>query len=709
MSDTIHFLFALHNHQPDGNFDEVFENAYNQAYLPMLEAIERHPHIRLAQHFTGILIEWFHDKHPDFLDRYSALVEQGRVEMMTGGFFEPILPSIPDRDKLGQIEALTETIRKRFKYDPIGLWLAERVYEPYLPKPLSEAGVKYVLLDDAHFKVNGLRDEELLGYFNTEEQGRVLSIFPVNERLRYTIPFQPPETTIEHLLRFSGPEEHRMMIMGDDGEKFGVWPGTHDSVYTQGWLERFFTQLEQNQDRIQMITPAEYHQRYSAIGNIYLPTASYREMMEWALAPDDSYELDRAYHDESNAHLRRFLRGGFWRNFLVKYAEANNEHKKMLWVGEKIERIPKNRKARSKALFPLWRGQCNCGYWHGVFGGLYLNFLRSAIYRSLIQAENEADRFLHKSDTWVDAEEADFLRCGSHCVILSNPDMTCCFQTDSGAMLFELDLREKEFNLLNTLSRYKEGYHKKLLEAADQGAQNPEKAVSIHDLVIMKEKGLEKRLHYDWHRRSAAIDHFFSYETTIEQFRTCAYEELGDFVNQAYSVELNKKKKRAQARFQRSGHVLQDSEPRDVHLAKTVTLQSEGRRLPVEITITNTSDRKIYACYASEWGFSMNAGDTFDRYYIVPEHTLKDKNLGSVGIVPDTTHVILVEEWIGIDVHLSWNAAADLWRFPIETVASSEGGFERSYQSSLVLPVWRLALEPQESWSVQLELEIKHR
>ncbi|MFH1740146.1 MAG: alpha-amylase/4-alpha-glucanotransferase domain-containing protein, partial [bacterium] len=612
-------------------------------------------------------------------------------------------------DKLGQIAKLSQTIRDRVGYDPKGLWVTERVWEPYLPKPLAEAGIRYVPLDDAQFKINGLRDEQLLGYYNTEEQGHVISVFPVNERLRYLIPFHPPEETIEYLLSFADPSGKRMLMMGDDGEKFGVWPGTYDSVYGEGWLERFFEMLESHADQIHMTLPAAYQAQFPAEGNIYLPTASYREMMEWALAADDSFELEQIYHDEENEDIRRFLRGGFWRNFFVKYPESNNEHKKMLWVGEKIDHIPKNRKAHRLAMEALWRAQCNCGYWHGVFGGLYLNFLRSAIYRSLIEAESIADQALHTTKKWVDAAETDFLKCGSRCVILSNPDAVYHFDANSGATLFELDLREKRFNLLNTLSRRKEGYHQKLLEATSKPKPAPGQAASIHDLVILKEEGLEKHLHYDWYRRSAAIDHFFDYDTEIDMFRTCCYKELGDFVDQLFDVSIENKRGKVKTIFTRDGHIWRDGIPQSVHLRKKVKLSPSGLSLPVIITITNTSDQPMNGCYCSEWGFSMNAGDTFDRYYIVPDQELDDRNLGSIGTVETAKRVILVEEWIGIEVDLSWDVECSFWRFPIETIASSEGGFERCYQSSVVAPVWKISIDPGESWSVRLTLEIKHR
>lgn len=39
MPPPIRFVFVLHDHQPVGNFDGVFEAAYRDSYLPMLEAL----------------------------------------------------------------------------------------------------------------------------------------------------------------------------------------------------------------------------------------------------------------------------------------------------------------------------------------------------------------------------------------------------------------------------------------------------------------------------------------------------------------------------------------------------------------------------------------------------------------------------------------------------------------------------------------------
>ena len=88
-------VLLIHAHQPVGNFDDVLERAYTSSYLPFLEVLARHPSIRMGLHYSGSLLEWIERAHPEYFDRLRALVQRGQVEMVGGGFYEPILATIP--------------------------------------------------------------------------------------------------------------------------------------------------------------------------------------------------------------------------------------------------------------------------------------------------------------------------------------------------------------------------------------------------------------------------------------------------------------------------------------------------------------------------------------------------------------------------------------------------------------------------------------
>ena len=126
------------------------------------------------------------------------------------------------------------------------MWTPERVWEQTYTRDLVEAGIEYTVLDDFHFKNAGLVESQLDGHFLTEDDGRVMSIFPGSERLRYLIPFGSPEQTIEYLAGISERHPDSVVVFGDDGEKFGTWPGTHQHVYDDGWLAKFFDALVAN-------------------------------------------------------------------------------------------------------------------------------------------------------------------------------------------------------------------------------------------------------------------------------------------------------------------------------------------------------------------------------------------------------------------------------------------------------------------------------
>src|SRR6266478_3694972 len=129
-TSSIHLGLVIHNHQPVGNCPWVFQQVYEESYLPMIEALERHPRVRVSLHYTGSLLDWFEEAQPTFLKRIRALVARKQVEMVSGGYYEPILPSIPDADKIGQIRRLTERLQRDFGTRATGMWIAERVWEP---------------------------------------------------------------------------------------------------------------------------------------------------------------------------------------------------------------------------------------------------------------------------------------------------------------------------------------------------------------------------------------------------------------------------------------------------------------------------------------------------------------------------------------------------------------------------------------------------
>jgi alpha-amylase len=709
--NKIYLAFGVHNHQPVGNFDEVFEQVCRQCYFPYLRLLKRYPDFRSSLHFSGVLLEWILAHHPYIAGEIQELVARGQVELLTGAYYEPILPVIPDRDKLGQIKKYSEFLQARFGVKPRGLWLAERVWEPHLPAVLHEAGIQYTVLDDTHFKYAGLNEDELFGYYLTEEQGRTINLLPIAKRLRYAIPFEKPSVTIEYLRETARTHPHAVVVYADDGEKFGSWPETYESVWEKGWLEAFLAELDKHRAWLTVIPLGEVMRRLPPLGRIYLPAASYAEMSEWALPTDAGRRFEDFLHqlhetgDEKKYGI--FTRGGIWRNFLTKYPEANQMHKRMLAISDKIEDWSKKTSSGDPGLTTardhLWQAQCNCGYWHGVFGGLYLPHLRAAIWEHLIAAEQLVNRASAKNGVFAAVEKLDLDADGRDEILLANDKVFACLKCDAGGSLVEYDLYDERINLIDGLTRREEIYHRKVAQAKFKpaGEKSAEDSVSIHERITKKEENLERFLTYDWYRRASFLDHFFGASANCDGFAHNEFPEQGDFVNQAYAGETGAGNGAKHAVLRRRGGVWVGSEHVPVEVEKTFGIRPGDPLMHVAYRVTNCWDRPLVMRFGIEFcaALQSNKRPGTAMYFDGGADT---SPLNSTGVRGYHRHWEIIDTHRDLAISVEADRPAEWWYFPLYTVSLSEDGFERSYQCTVACAVWPLELAPGETWTTVL-------
>jgi len=114
MSPSLRLSLVFHNHQPIGNFDGVCEQSYEDSYQPFLDVFEQYSGLPIALHTSGSLMEWLVARHPEYVDRLAALAAAGRIEIVGGAFYEPILTMISTPDRIGQIASYSEWLSERF-------------------------------------------------------------------------------------------------------------------------------------------------------------------------------------------------------------------------------------------------------------------------------------------------------------------------------------------------------------------------------------------------------------------------------------------------------------------------------------------------------------------------------------------------------------------------------------------------------------------
>jgi hypothetical protein len=697
VSDALQFLFGIHNHQPVGNFDGVVDDAILRAYDPFLRTVsEVGADLRLTVHCSGGLLEALKARARSTFDLLGRLAADGQVELLGGGFYEPILALLPDWDKVGQIQALTHFLRTHFGVSPRGMWLAERVWEPQLPRTLREAGVEFVLVDDSHFALAGLDPEILGGYYVTEEQGATVAVFPINQRLRYLVPFADPGETVRYL---EGRRGAGAVTLMDDGEKFGVWPGTDRLVYGERWLVRFLEALSAT-PWLTVSTFSRYLDARPPTGRVYLPTAAYTEMGEWALPVAAAAELEavreRLQALSEGERFTRLLRGGFFRNFLVKYPEIGDTYWKMLRLSRRVHdglaarpRDPRLLAARER----LWQGQANDAYWHGVFGGCYLPHLRRAVKSALIGCERRLEG--PGKAPGIECVRADIDGDGLPEIIVRTRALGFTLRPARGGTLTELLWMGGEVDVGDVLTRRPEAYHRRVEDRPREA--HPGEVKTIHAAPAVKEAGLTALLRYDRFRRACFLDGLFPpAPATLDPLEPWDAARL---VVGERPLEHEVKSSPREAAVLCS---LRCPDGTPMALEKSVVVLADDPAMTVGYRLRWEGEQPLDARWAVQCNLTLSAGDAPGRYFRVAGRP----SLGGRGRIDAAHGLAMVDEWLGAELALTWTTPAEVAWAPVETVSLSEAGFERIYQGSALLFVWPVRLAPGQTWEVSLRLRV---
>ena len=647
------FAMAFHCYQPVFNFDDQIEQAYENAYLPLVKTLKQFPGVKASFHFSGNMLEWFRDKHPEYIEKIRILVNRGQIELIGGGCFEPVMALIPERDRKEQLKMNERLIRDIFGIRPKGAWIAERVWQPSLVDTLSAVGVEYTIVDDYHILKAGASEEKVFKPCRTRSKAGSVILFPSLRVLRYLIPFRLPQDTLDYFKEVTARRKgsKTCFFFADDGEKFGLWPHTYQWVHKKGWLKEFFHLLEENAAWLKTVTYSEIMDTVGAEEIEEVPEASYAEMMEWS--------------------------GGNFKNFLKKYPEADRMHKRMISVSEAIEGM-KNGNTRygdntqiNEAKKELFKAQSNCAYWHGTFGGLYLPHLRSGVYRHLIQAENIIGTVQAPERDGVRAIERDLGQKGQE-TVLSNSFIDVFVKSFDGAAVSELDYKSRGVNLVNTISRVKEAYHEKLNRTYSERVRqvkdiiSKRKLMNIHDVLGIGERGLRQVLQYDDYQRSVFLTHIFTEKKPWGKMHIGRNSHDG-FLKGLYETHTDA-----------SGEVIAHTLSK-----RDKVFTSGGKHLELEI------EKKITLGLQAAVDFShrikRHSGKGPIRYALEFNFLIWDNTVISGPRLLKTDHFTLKDKYSEIALDFFLGKRHHVFSYPVYTVNETECGLKKTFQGVSVL------------------------
>lgn len=668
MQENVKLLLGIHCHQPVDNFKWVIDDAVKQCYQPFFEVAVAHPGFKFSVHYSGWLLEVIQKEHKELFALMKQASEQGSIEFFSGGYYEPILASIPSQDRIDQIKKLNNFIKKNFNQEPRGLWLTERVWDNSIISDLKKCGIDYVIVDDYHFMTVGFEEQNLRGYYTTEESGEFLHIFPISKQLRYKIPFSPAHESEQCVLGFTGKKGSNAAIIFDDGEKFGNWPGTHQWVYQDGWLENFLQRMRDN-PQIEPTLFKDYLAESPSLGTAYLPTVSYYEMSEWSVKGSDAIDLEHlmslADKEQMSEAGERFIKGGIWKNFLVKYHESNRLQKRILELSSKRKEMKSKR--YDDALF---RAETNDVLWHGVFGGLYLPNLRDNAYRYIIECENQ----IHKKLKTPESELLDLYHDGYQQVKLISESAVVVVDGSNGGQIIELDMRESRFNLQNTLTRRKESYHYKMeyhfqCEAQKEAGvcvqedEAKEGIDTIHSADYSALAEFQHKMRFDSFLKNSLVDHVIDYSFNHETFEWSNYKEYADFAYAPYEVVEQKSGK---ATLKRNGAIFGDREyPAEI----TKHLELFKSKLNFRIHVNTECHYQLQ--YLLEWNLHFADIEKVLFNGVALEHAMAFE---------PSNRLSIKDPYLGRTFTFKFSREIQTCLFRLDTISQSEGGFDHTNQ-----------------------------
>lgn len=693
--NSVYLIFGTTNTLPVGTPAYMFERVYQRAYKPFLRVLYNTPDFPVTLHFSGTMLSWLDSAHSEFTDVLGEMVQRRQVELIGGAFYDPVFSLIPAKDRLGQVESLTTFIRKRFGRRPRGAWLTEHVWEPSVASTLRNSGIEYLFLDDYNLISGGVPEDELCRPCITEDQGKTVLVFPLRSSLQRSVGVDDPAQLIEQFRQLGSKCENAVVSLMFDGS----WYGGGDTRATQDdrWLERFLKLVDDNRDWLHPTTPWRFSRKPLAHKRYYFPATSYEEMMLWSMTPERQRSLlglkaKVGVPREQNG----FLAGGYFRQFLTRYTESNLLYSKMQYTCVLVNQIRGDKYRKQAARHELWKGQCHQPYWHGRAGGIYQNILRKAAYSSLIEAE----KVTREKGIFIPSiVRVDFDMDGTDEFLFQGEEMNAYVHRRSGA-IFELDYLARPWNYLDSMTRIPERYHEEL----------------------------DVSPHYDSYWRKAFIDHLFTEDADIDSFGAGTAPESFSFVNEPYEV----------VSFDRDGGQLRLACEKALESGAALRIEKEYRfertKVVCRVVLENVGDHAITDWYGCEVNLSF-ASEEVDslRVHVRPEAdpasarknmarrapsgytqgSAVERNGEPVSEVDpepnrfESVGTIVFEDLKNqIDVTLSMFEPAECWSVPVRTVSLHDEELLHAYQSSCVVPRWKLGLAPGARSEFYLELRI---
>ena len=124
---------------------------------------------------------------PLMLGKLRKAIEEGALELLGGGYYDPMLPLFPEALQSMQLSQHGKLLWKHFGIEPTGYFNSSMVWEMEMTDLLEEHRSEYALVQEASLQDALGRTTPVSGWYSVEDKGAFLKVVPVSEKLSRAI------------------------------------------------------------------------------------------------------------------------------------------------------------------------------------------------------------------------------------------------------------------------------------------------------------------------------------------------------------------------------------------------------------------------------------------------------------------------------------------------------------------------------------------
>ncbi len=434
-------ILGIYSQKPLGTQVEDLEYSLFHCYKPLLTYLYTHEDIKFVFYISIIILEWFENNYPEINMLINDMVKRKQLEILSGGYYDPILAILPLKDRALQIEMSTTFLRKRFGRRPKTIWITDQIWDPSLVSTFNSCGIQNLLINTK----GKIQKKEMLSPFTMQEMGNTINIFPISIEFSDAVLSNNIETVLEEYST-SNKKENIATIMLDADKLISEFI-LQDGKQLVGLLENLFATI--NANNIITTLPLLESDGNSIFEKKYLASGCFSSM------PGKITNYNEM--------------------FLI-YPELNFLYGKLNYSQKLANTIKKDKNLKKISSLEILKGESFGAYTFSDGGGLYHNYLRKENYSHLIEAERSSrEKGLFTSSL----APFDFDFDGLDEYIFRGKNITAIVDTKGGC-LAELDYLVTSWNYLDTFV----GHSEESIETAQIVGENDHKQNSFSDIFI---------------------------------------------------------------------------------------------------------------------------------------------------------------------------------------------------------------------------------